>query len=145
MSSSSSLGFINKDRAFSNLTAIKTITVPFSFTNPTPLPPPPVVVDVTEIDTSTAAYSFAPSARKTVYKCSPLHVNTTMNMSVDSSNSQLGDVMVWLIFNDKVSSANVSLSSDFFVVEGVGVPSNVKVADYWIFNGTKWGFTIEHC
>ncbi len=59
------------------------------------------IVILTEEPLATATYFLAPAGRRTIFRFdAPLTTNTTMNFEVDSSQSQIGDQMVWLFQND---------------------------------------------
>jgi hypothetical protein len=116
------------------------------------------VVILEEKKTENATYSIRPSRAKSVYIFNaPLTHNTTITFSVDNSQSQVGDQMVWMFKNAQKSEITLAgldtptfyfslggtLTNEYTIPARDSVYGHSKYAQYWSFDGTSWIYSSD--
>ena len=115
------------------------------------------VVTLTEQAGVVGNYTLTPNASKTIYRFNaPLSQNSTINFSVNTSHSQVGDEMVWFMVNSiqPLQNMTINLGLNLLLEKCGNLSSNIqlyggnpsrRLAQYWIFDGTFWLYTGDNC
>jgi len=121
---------------------------------------PTEIVTLTEQAGASATYTLKPNASNTIFRfASPLTQNKTLTMLVDTSASQLGDEMIWMMVNGiqpvgDSSKITIHLGPTLFFAacgsktENMFIPSGTpsrRIAQYWVFDGAFWVYTGDNC
>lgn len=153
MTSCPTNGLIPRDQRFSNLSIQrKTVSQSVTTTDLRVLDRNHVVTWIEQPGIS-GTYLIAPFEKYTVFRFSqPIQQNQNLYFTVDSSQSQIGDQIVFLFRSARSGVTNVYIPTPPFYLTAcgghvvtIGIPANGRMAQTFIFDGSEWVYTGDNC
>lgn len=145
--SNRAFGYVLGDRTYNNMTVTGRLQVNQAHNRGEgSLPVDPTVVVLEEDPITNPTYTLTPPADQTViYTFSaPLATNTTIQFDVNNENAFIGQEMIWIFSNAQPSIITVIVDANFSNLSQ-SIPANGKIAQYWMYNGSKWSVSVENC
>lgn len=115
----------------------------------------PQIITLVENGGTSGTYSLTPNHGVTIYTFSnTLQTNTTLSFNMDSSQSSIGDKMIWL-FSSINNHFTLNVPTPPFYCTQCGTQNNTlsynpggtnaRIAQFWIFDGEQWLSTFDTC